>query len=214
MSHDFRSPLAAIKASVTGLLQGDAPWDKSTQRELLTGIDQETDRLNRMVSNILALSRLEAGAWRPQCEMTTISELLGAALDTFNSEENKRIRVHIETTREVSLDSVQIVQVLHNLLENALKYSEPDSLVELCVAQREDTLQIEVSDRGYGIPFGEEERIFERFYRASRWQESAQPGSGIGLAICRGLIEAHGGELTAKNREGGGAFFSIALPVL
>jgi two-component system sensor histidine kinase KdpD len=214
VSHDFRSPLAAIKASVTGLLQGDAPWDASTQRELLIGINEETDRLNRMVGNILALSRLEAGAWRPQREVIAISELLGAALDTFSDDENKRIRVEIQTeAHDVSVDSVQIVQVLHNLLENALKYSEAASVVELCVTQREEILQIEVLDQGYGIPFGEEERIFERFYRASRWQESSQPGSGIGLAICRGLVEAHGGQLTARNREGGGAIFTVCLPM-
>lgn len=214
VSHDFRSPLAAIKASVTGLLQDGSPWDAATQRELLSGINQETDRLNRMVGDILALSRLEAEAWRPQCELIAPDELVGATLDTLSAEDNARIRVSLNCAGlEASLDSVQIVQVLHNLLENALKYSPAQSAVELCVSRGQGVLVMEVSDRGYGIATGEEERIFERFYRAARWRETAVPGSGIGLAVCRGLVEAHGGVLTAANRAGGGAVFRATLPL-
>lgn len=214
ISHDFRSPLAAIKASVTGLLQEGAPWDASTQRELLVGVNQETDRLNRMVGNVLTLSRLEAGAWQPQREMISVGELIGATLDTFGNEENARIQVQLPPNLpDISLDSVQIVQVLHNLLENALKYSPSSSAIELCAAQGNDILKIEIMDRGPGLLSGEEEHIFERFYRSPRWQESAQPGAGIGLAICRGLVLAHGGRLTAKNRDSGGAIFTVELPV-
>jgi two-component system sensor histidine kinase KdpD len=214
VSHDFRSPLTAIKASVTGLLQDNLPWDKATQRELLMGINQETDRLNRMVGDILELSRLEAGAWRPQGEMVPITEVVGAALDSFSVEENRRIQVKIDpVVGEAWLDSVQIVQVLYNLLENALKYSIPTSVVELCVTQLDENLIIEVLDRGFGLPEGEEEQIFERFYRAARWRESALPGSGIGLAICRGLVEAHNGNLRAAHRDGGGSVFRLSLPV-
>jgi two-component system sensor histidine kinase KdpD len=214
VSHDFRSPLAAIKTSVTGLLQDGVPWDACAQRELLLGIDQETDRLNRMVGDILALSRLEADAWRPQLEPTSVTEIIGAALDGFSAPENARIRVAIAPgVPEVPLDSVQIVQVLHNLLENALKYSPEKTPVELQVAQHDGALAIEVLDRGWGLPQGEEERIFERFYRAARWRESSLPGSGIGLAICRGLAEAHGGRLQASSRNGGGAVFRLSLPL-
>ncbi|HEX8235012.1 MAG TPA: DUF4118 domain-containing protein [Abditibacteriaceae bacterium] len=214
VSHDFRSPLAAIKASITGLLQDNPPWDPATQRELLAGINQETDRLNRMVGDILALSRLEADAWRPQYEMVSIAEVVSAALDSFNEEENRRITVNIDpAVRYASFDSVQIVQVLYNLLENALKYSPSASGVELRVTQPDQTLAIEVLDRGFGLPAGEEEKIFQRFYRAVRWHESSLPGSGIGLAICRGLVEAHGGHLQAVNRDGGGSVFRITLPL-
>jgi two-component system sensor histidine kinase KdpD len=181
---------------------------------LLSGIDQETDRLNRMVGDILALSRLEAEAWRPQCEIVTVEEVIGATLDAFNNEENGRIRVTIESgLPEVSLDSVQIVQVLHNLLENALKYSPPGSPVELQVRRERDMLTIEVMDRGFGLPAGEETAIFERFYRARQWRESSLPGTGIGLAIGRGLAEAHGGTLDAENRPLGGSVFRLRLPL-
>jgi two-component system sensor histidine kinase KdpD len=102
--------------------------------------------------------------------------------------------------------------VLHNLVDNALKYSPPDAEVELQVRRNGDALLFEVLDRGPGLPPGEEERVFERFYRAPELRESALPGVGIGLSVCRGLVEAHGGTLTARNREGGGAVFTATLP--
>jgi two-component system sensor histidine kinase KdpD len=105
------------------------------------------------------------------------------------------------------------VQVLHNLLENALKYSPADSPVHLRASQEVESLVIEVIDTGAGLAQGEEHLIFERFYRAPRWRESSLPGSGIGLAICRGLAKAHGGELTASNRTEGGAIFRLILPL-
>lgn len=214
VSHDFRSPLTSIKASVTGLLQKDAAWDPGTAQELLRGIDQETDRLNQMVGNILSLSRLEADAWRPQREATDVAELVGAALDSFSAGENRRIEVRLDAgLPEVSLDPVQMVQVLRNLVENALKYSAPEAPVVLRAAREQDTLVLEVLDRGPGLPAGDEARVFEPFYRAPHLQESAVPGVGIGLAVCRGLVEAHHGALTAGNRPGGGAVFRIRVPL-
>lgn len=213
VSHDFRSPLASIKASATALLEDGTPVDAETQRELLSGIDHEADRLNRIVGNILALSRLEADAWRPQSEAIHPTELVGSTLQAFGPDQNQRIQVQLAAPlTEVRLDPVQIVQVLHNLLDNALKYSPPASPVELRMAQNEAELIVEVLDRGLGLPPGEEARIFERFYRSPRLRESAVPGVGIGLAVCRGLLEAHGGCLTASNREGGGTVFRLALP--
>jgi two-component system, OmpR family, sensor histidine kinase KdpD len=214
VSHDFRSPLASIKAAVTGLLQEGAVRDAATQQELLRGIDQETDRLNGMVGNILALSRLEADAWRPRLEGTSAPELIGAALASFSAHDDLRISVHLAPELpEVELDSVQIVQVVRNLVDNALKYSAPDSPVELVVTREEDRLVLEVRDRGIGLPPGEEDRIFEPFFRAPHLRESSVPGIGIGLAVCRGLVEAHHGELTAHARPGGGSVFRIALPL-
>jgi two-component system sensor histidine kinase KdpD len=213
VSHDFRSPLASIKASVTSLLQEGAPWDPETQRELLQGVDHETDRINRVVGNLLALSRLEADAWRPQYEPTPPAELIGAVLDSLGPEENGRIQVGLDSApAELWLDPAQMVQVLHNLLENALKYSPPEKSVELNVVQDEGEAILEILDRGPGLPKGEEQRVFESFYRASELRESATPGIGIGLAVCRGLVEAHHGQLTASNRPGGGAIFRVRLP--
>ena len=214
VSHNFRSPLAAIKASVGGLLQHRSAWASAAPGELLQGIDHEVDRLNRMVANLLALSRLEADAWCSQREPASIQEVIGAAFDAFRDEDRQRIRVTLDPTLpEVYLDPVQIAEALGSLLDNALRYSPPESLVELRALQGEGALVLEVLDRGPGLPKGEEERVFERFYRAPGLHESARPGMGLGLSIARGLVEAHGGQLTARNRVGGGAVFEIRLPL-
>jgi two-component system sensor histidine kinase KdpD len=213
VSHDFRSPLTSIKASISTLLGEGNPVDAETQRSLLQGVDHETDRLNRMVGNILDLSRLEAGAWRPRKESTELSELIGAALDCFDASANARIQVEIDSRiHEIVADAVQMVQVVKNLVENALKYSPEASPIEIEVALGKDSLIIEVLDRGAGLPKGDEHQIFEPFYRAPGLKESSVPGLGIGLALCRGLVEANGGSLTARNREGGGAVFRVTLP--
>ncbi len=213
ISHDFRSPLTSIKASVTGLLQEGVTTDPMTQRELLQGVDQETDRLNRMVGNILALSRLEADAWRPMIEPTPIGELLEAAMSGIPVAGSRRIDVRVDPgVDELDVDLVQIAQVLHNLLDNALKYSAPDTRVELVVTRQAGEFVLEVVDRGRGFAPQDSERIFEPFYRAPELQESALPGVGIGLAVCRGLAEAHGGRLTASPREAGGSTFRLSLP--
>jgi two-component system sensor histidine kinase KdpD len=166
-----------------------------------------------MVGNILDLSRLEAGAWRSRAEPAEATELIGSALDSFSEEDNSRIQVHVDSrVKDLMVDSVQMVQVVRNLLENAIKYSPAQSLINLDVQLTGDSVLIEVLDRGYGLPKGDEQKIFEAFYRAPGLKESAVPGVGIGLALCRGLVEANGGVLTAINRLGGGAIFRVALP--
>jgi two-component system, OmpR family, sensor histidine kinase KdpD len=213
VSHDFRSPLASIKASATACLQGEGHADSVAQQDLHLGIIYEADRLNGMVGNILALSRLEADAWRPQREEAALEEVIEAARSGVSRENNRRVAVCFDPDLdEVWLDPVQIGQVLHNLLDNALKYSAEETNVELRVLSQADDLVFEVLDRGPGLPAGEEERVFERFYRAPALRESAVPGVGIGLSVCRGLVEAHGGSLTASSRDGGGAVFRITLP--
>jgi two-component system sensor histidine kinase KdpD len=214
VSHDFRSPLTGIKAGVTTLLQEGAPMPAETNRELLLGIDRETDRLNRMVGNILALSRLEADAWRPQREPTPVAELIGPALATFSSADNARVRVEVEPGfPDLDVDPVQMVQVVRNLAENALKYSPMDQPVEIRSYRDGEEAVLSVLDHGPGLQPGSEEKIWEPFYRAPGLEETALPGAGIGLAVCRGLVEAHDGRLLAHNREGGGACFTLRLPL-
>ncbi|MBI3911236.1 MAG: DUF4118 domain-containing protein [Armatimonadetes bacterium] len=213
ISHDFRSPLASIKASATACLQDPRHADPAAQRDLQLGIIQEADRLNAMVSNVLALSRLESDAWRPQREEAALAEVIEAARTGLPADANRRVRVFLDAAvAEVWLDPVQVGQILHNLLDNALKYSPPTSEVELRAFQEEDRLVMEILDRGPGLPPGQEQRLFDRFYRGPHLGESAVPGVGIGLSICRGLVEAHRGTLTARNREGGGAVFRVVLP--
>jgi two-component system sensor histidine kinase KdpD len=214
VSHDFRSPLASIKGNVSCLFEEDGtPLDKETKYSLLQGIDAETDRLNKLVGNILDHSRLESGTWKPLCEITLIDELIGATLDSFSPAENKRVDVKLDPhLKFVWVDSVQMVQVLRNLIENALKYSDPKTIVEVKTIQKADAVVIEVLDQGRGLPKHNEEKIFEPFFRGPEHRESSMPGVGMGLTVSRGLVEAHGGQLKAYNRESHGAIFRVSLP--
>ena len=214
VSHDFRSPLTSIKAGLSGLRQSEG-MQEPLERELLQAMDLETDRLIRMVDNVLALSQLEAGACQPQRDVISVAELVGATLDTFSDEQNARIRLEFDRTlTDAWLDEVQMVQVLHNLLENALKYSPAGTMVELRAGSEKGRLLFQVADRGPGLPEGEEQSVFDRFYRGPGLKESAIRGLGLGLALSRGLVEAHGGELLAANRPDGGTVFTVSLPML
>jgi two-component system sensor histidine kinase KdpD len=214
VSHNFRSPLTSVKTGIAALRQEGTARDVTARRELLDGMDQETDRLNRMVGNILHLSRLEANAWRPQCEPIAVAEIVSAALQSAWPEESRRLQVILDPDLpEVRVDTVQMTEVLYNLVDNALKYSPPDSPVELCASRQGDRWMIEVRDRGPGIPEGDEERVFAPFYRGPGAPDRARTGIGLGLAICQGLVRAHGGTLTAEARDGGGAAFRVTLPL-
>jgi two-component system sensor histidine kinase KdpD len=214
VSHDFRSPLTSIKATIQTLKSTGEALAQEEQKSLLDDVDVEVDRINRMVTNILDLSRLEAGAWRPKLEPIPISEIIGMTLAGFDARANARITVQNDARLESAfLDSVQIVQVLHNLIENALKYSPTDSVVSLRALETDSHLEFIIEDRGKGLVTGEELQIFKPFYRGKSLSESNVPGVGIGLAICSGRVAAHGGKIEAENREGGGAKFRVTLPV-
>ena len=216
VSHDFRNPLASIKVNVSSLYDDvGEPLDGETRRELLNSIESQTDRLNKMVGNILDLSRLKSGTWAPRRELTTVADLIGTTLDSCNSEQNKRIKVKLDrSVSEIYVDPVQIVQVLKNLIENALKYSTAGSPVNVETEEQAEksSFVIRVLDRGPGLTAGDEKRIFTPLYRAARYRETSIPGLGMGLAIARGLVEAHGAVLSGQNREGGGAVFEMVFP--
>lgn len=213
VSHDFRSPLASIKASAGSLLPGSQPLDPATQTELVQGITASVDRLNRMVENVLALSRLEAGAWRPQIEPTPVDEVVGLALEPFGPADNSRVRVDLEPgLGEVWVDTVQVAEVLTNLVANALRYSSPRTSVELRARRGHGCDVFEVADRGLGLPPGPVDQVFAPFWRGPGLGESARPGVGLGLAVCRGLVEAHGGTISARRRQGGGTVMRVELP--
>jgi two-component system sensor histidine kinase KdpD len=213
VSHDLRTPLASITGAASTLLENEAHLDAATRRDLLESLHEEADRLNRLVQNLLEMTRLESGALQLHTEWHPVEEVVGAALGRFG----KALAGRAVATRVpselplVPMDDVLIEQVLINLLDNALKYTPPGSPIEVTAADTGGAVLIEVADRGPGLLPGEEQRIFEKFHRSE-----ATPtvrGAGLGLAICRGIVQAHGGRIWAENRPGGGVTVRFTLPV-
>lgn len=208
VSHDLRSPLTAIRASLEALASGELDLDESRRDALLQSALAESERLDRMVGNLLDLSRLQAGAARPAPRLRPIDGLLDAALRQFPLDE-RRIDVSCSGGPLVNVDPAQLERVLVNLLENALKFSPADARVDVDVTQRGTEVLLRVADRGPGLPASERERVFEPFQRGAAAR--AGSGAGLGLAIARGFVEANGGRLWAE-ASGQGAAFVVALP--
>jgi two-component system sensor histidine kinase KdpD len=211
VSHDLRTPLAVITGAASTLEEQGAALDAATSRELVRTILDESERLNRLVRNLLDMTRLESGTVRVQKEWLPIEEVVGAALDRLESRLLGR-DVTADLPRDLPLvpcDAVLIEQALINLLENAAKYSSGP--IEVRAEAQDDGIVIEIADGGPGITPGEEQRVFEKFHRAVR--EGSPSGVGLGLAICRAIITAHGGRIWVENREGGGAVFRFKLPI-
>jgi len=218
VSHDLRTPLSSIKAAASSLLQEDVQWDDEARHSFAQAIVREADRLNRLVANLLDMSRIEGGALKPEKEWYPLDELIHDVLGRMQPLLQGRA-VHTEISDHlppVELDYLQIDQVFTNLIENALRYTPGGSPIDINVQLCEDTsIMVSVADRGPGIPGADVERVFDKFYRVlSTETKATRPtGSGLGLAVCRGLIEAHGGRIWVENRQGGGAVFRFTLPL-
>jgi two-component system sensor histidine kinase KdpD len=212
VSHDLRTPLAVVTGATSSLLDEHGPKDPAVRRELLQTAHEESLRLNRLVRNLLDMTRLEAGALRVQKEPQSVEEVVGAALDRMEDRlRGREIRTAIpEDLPLVPFDPALMEQVLINLLENATKYTPPASPIDIAARRRGGDVEIEVSDRGPGVDPKEAERVFEKFYRA---REGEGGGVGLGLTICRGIVSAHGGKIWVENRSGGGASFRFTLPL-
>ncbi len=211
VSHDLRTPLAAIIGAASGLLNSPSGMDPR-QRELAQGIYDEANRLDRLMKNLLDMTRLETGAVQLRKEWHPLDEVVGAARARLGKRlEGHRVQTRFPATLLlVPIDGVLIQQVLINLLENAVKYAPASTAIEITASGSEKEVLVEVADRGPGLPPGEEKRIFDKFYRAGPPREG---GVGLGLTICRGIVEAHGGRIWAENRSGGGAVFRFTLPL-
>jgi two-component system sensor histidine kinase KdpD len=211
VSHDLRTPLAVITGAATTLLEDDARLAADARRDLTETIHEEAKRLSRLVSNLLDMTRLASGALRVRKEWQPLEEVIGAALGRVEDRLGDR-KVDVKLPADLSLvpfDAVLLEQVLINLLENAVKYSTGP--IEITAGTDGKEVTVEVADHGPGIPPAELDRIFEKFFRLAR--EGATGGAGLGLAICRGVVEAHGGRIWAENRDGGGAVFRFTLPI-
>ena len=211
VSHDLRTPLASIGGAASALLMNRSMSEES-RNELASTINEEANRLSRILRNVLDVTRLESGTIALQVEWNSIEELLGAALSQVEPLLHGR-NVNIAIPADlplVKLDGLLVQQLFVNLIENAVKYSAPGSPIEVNASSGGEQCVITVSDRGPGIPPGEEERIFERLYRSP---SSSGEGFGLGLSICRAIAQAHAGRILAENRPGGGAIFRLEIPI-
>ncbi len=211
-SHDLRTPLATIVGASSALLGSTLPLSTESQQELIRSISDEAGRLDRLLKNLLDMTRLEAGAMQLRKEWHAPEEVVGTALTRVKS----RIATHPVSTAFpddlplLLIDGVLIEQVLINLLENAAKYSPPALPIDVTASVKNGVILIEVADRGPGIPQGEEQRIFDKFFQLHPDREG---GVGLGLTICRGIVESHGGRIWVEARSGGGSIFRFTLPI-
>jgi len=213
VSHELRTPLVTITGALSMLDEDAERLDGDSRRSLVASAREEAERLNRIVANLLSMSRLQAGAMHLVRQNTDVEDLVGSALEALGQRASGRL---IETQVPaglpmVGVDFVLVVQVLVNLLDNALKYAPADQPITISADRVKGFVRIHVADRGPGIPPADLERVFEKFYRVER--SGAVHGTGLGLSICRGIVEAHGGRIWAEAGRTDGATLTFTLPV-
>jgi two-component system sensor histidine kinase KdpD len=213
VSHDLRTPLSVITGSASALIARDEVLTPSARKDLAETIYEESQRLNRLVRNLLDMTRLVSGAVKVGKEWQAIEGVVGAALGRLEEQLRGRdVAVHVPPDLPpVPIDEVLVEQLLVNLLENAVKYTPPGSPIEISASKTDGAVAVEVADRGPGVPPELADKIFEKFYRLPR--DTTGAGAGLGLAICRGIVEAHGGKIAVHDRDGGGAVFRFTLPI-
>jgi two-component system sensor histidine kinase KdpD len=218
VSHDLRTPLTSIKASASALLQEDVEWKKEERQSFVRAIEREADRLNRLVGNLLDMSRIEEGALKPERDEYSLRAIIHdvlARLAPLLGGREVCLCLPPDDLLLVDVDYLQIDQVLTNLLENAVRYTPPGSSIEVSAQSDGQQVTFCVADRGPGLPTSELTRVFDKFYRVlspGRRAGGYPMGSGLGLAVCKGLVEAHGGCIRAQVRPGGGLAVSVVLP--
>jgi two-component system sensor histidine kinase KdpD len=211
VSHDLRTPLTVLVGLADSLVRAEPPLP-SAHTEAAVVVREQALRLSAMVDDLLDMARLQVGTLELRREWQPLEEVIGSSMKAMEHRLTGRA-VTIDLPPElplVEIDAVLIERVLCNLLDNAAKYA-PDSPLEIRARHHVDRVEVEVADHGSGVPPGEEEAIFRMFERGRRTGESG--GAGMGLAICRAIVGAHGGTITASNRDGGGAQFAFTLPL-
>jgi two-component system sensor histidine kinase KdpD len=213
ISHDLKTPLVSITGSLTALLDPSSHLDEAGRKELLKTARAESERLNRIVNNLLDMTRMEAGVLRIIKKPCDVRDLLGVCLEQLKDKTGAgEVTIDIPAGfPEVSLDFPVIVKALFNVIDNALKYSPAGSPVGIRIFKKQNTVGIRVTDHGCGIPKDDLGRIFDKFYRVER--STLVSGSGLGLCISKGIVEAHGGRITVESEPGKGSVFTIFLPL-
>ncbi len=213
VSHELRTPLAAIKGYASTMLADDVEWDRASQREFLSIISDESDRLTNLVNNLLDLSRIEVGSLKLAREKCNIKEIVRSAANGTQLTLDNKLMIKVEPKlRDVYADPLRLESILRNLIENSIKYAGEDAQIKVVVNKNGKDIVFRVHDNGPGIPQKEGERIFERFYRVDDSLTRLTSGAGLGLAICQGLVRAHGGKIWVEQAEKG-ACIAFTVPV-
>jgi two-component system sensor histidine kinase KdpD len=213
ISHELKTPLSAILGSVSSLLEADDFYNKQDRLELLSNIKDSSLRMERLIANLLDTARMESGMMKLKTDWCDIEDIIGATLRRLGDLlKNHHLTVDIDQDLPfVKGDCVLIEQVLVNLFDNAIKYSEKQSEIIIRVRKIPHAIEIAILDEGVGIPQNDLEKIFSKFYRVK--QPKKISGTGLGLSICKGIVEAHKGKITALNRSLGGTMISFTLPI-
>ena len=215
VSHELRTPLASIKGFATTLLRDDVEWEEESRREFLAIIDEESDRLTELIGNLLDMARIEAGTLRVEAEPTDLRPIIQETVAEFRM----MTRAHeIEVNLPLVLPAVmadprRARQILRNLVENAIKYSPEGGPIVVSARVRSGDVQTSVADRGIGIDEQQLDHIFDRFYQVDNASTRKVGGSGLGLSICKAIIEAHDGSIWVESQPGAGSAFHFALPL-
>ncbi len=215
VSHDLRTPLTSIRTAIDNLLHRDLHWDPPQLKEFHLIISEEVTRLTRLVENLLDMARIEAGELRPSMQLGVVAEICDNVLDRCESELRDH-RVSVDCPEDLPLvkaDSPLIAEALTHLVENAAKYSPAGSEIVVSARLEGDELLISVRDQGPGIAADEIDRVFDKFYRSTRLSGHSSIGTGMGLSIARGIIEAHGGRIWVDSDLDQGAVFTFALHI-
>jgi len=213
VSHELRTPLATMKAAITSLRSGEVDWASPARTDLLAVVEEDLDHLNRLVGNLLDMSRIEAGVLKPQRAWLSLSEVVGGTLMRMRrSSEQHRVVVNISDELPlVPADYVQLDQVFTNLISNGLKYAPIGSTITLSAwTIAGGQIQVQVKNQGPPVPVEHLSHIFDKFYRVTAADRVT--GTGLGLSICKGIVEAHGGRIWAENLSDGLAF-NFTLPL-
>ena len=212
ISHELKTPLASITATVTNLLEGDLPWDEPTIRGELEAVRGDLDRLNNSIGSLVDFSRLESAAWEPKKDWYELGEILGTTIAAVSEKERPRVSFSLpDDLPPIRVDFAQMARVFQNLLENALTYGGSDAPVSVGASSADRDVRIWVEDKGPGIPSEERERIFEKFYRGAAAARMPS-GTGLGLAVAAEIVRSHGGKMWVEDVLPHGARMVVSLP--
>lgn len=216
ISHDLRTPLTAVMGSLSTLLAEGDQLDETVRQELIGIAYAGTKRLDRLMAQVLEMTRLEAGAVQLRREPGHLANVVRTAATQLHEGLNGRCQVQLaDDLPAIPMDSTLLSHALTNILDNAAKYSLPDAPIEVEAYQNRQRVVVSIADRGVGVPPGDLDRIFGKFYRLrhTNTARGVVDGSGLGLAIAKGIVEAHGGRIWAEQREGGGTVVKLSLPL-